>query len=139
MFVPGISGSSQLVGHQGWIDVTSFAGSAVAPSTSGGTQPCQIAVQKLVDMASPHLWVATVNAQTFTSPVKIQVLKTGVTTPFVLYDIQLTNAQITSIGDSGSSALPGESLTLKASSVTLTFNTQNTNGTITPTTTSFTC
>lgn len=55
------------------------------------------------------------------------------------YEIQLENAQITSIGDSGSNALPQESVAFKAAKAIVTFNEQNTNGTITPITVTFTC
>ena len=137
MQVPNIPGSSTLAGHAGWIDVLSFAGSAVAP-TSGSQQPCQMVVQKPLDIASPHLWVATVTGQLFKT-IEIQLIKPGPGSPFVLYDIQLENAEFTSIGDSGSNALPLESVTLKATRVILTFNAQNPNGTINPITTSFTC
>jgi hypothetical protein len=57
----------------------------------------------------------------------------------VAYEIQLENAQITSIGDSGSNALPQESVAFKAAKAIVTFNEQNTNGTITPITVTFTC
>ena len=138
MLVPNIPGSSAVAGHSGWIDALSFAGSAVAP-TSSTVQPCQMVVQKPLDIASPHLWVATVTAQAFAT-IRIQLLEPNTTgSPFVLYDIQLENAQFTSIGDSGSNALPLESVTLKATKVMLTFNKQNPNGTVTPVTTSFTC
>lgn len=143
MQVPGIPGSSVAAGRSGWIDVLSFSGSGVAPTTSGGKPPCQIVVQKSLDIASPHLWVATVTGQVFSaSPIKIQLTKPGTTGGpyYVLYDIELTNAEITSIGDSGSSALPTESLTLKADKVTVTFNAQNpATGAITPITASFGC
>jgi type VI secretion system Hcp family effector len=139
MLVPNIPGSSTVAGHSGWIDVLSFAGSGVAPTSVSGGPPCQIVVQKPLDIASPHLWVATVTGQLFKT-IEIQLIKTGTTgSPFVLYDIQLENAQFTSIGDSGSNALPLESVTFKATRVILTFNTQNPNGTINPITTSFTC
>lgn len=141
MLVPGIPGSSTLQGHSGWIDVSSFAGSAVAPVTSGGSgPPCQMVVQKALDIASPHLWVATVMGQVFQKNIEIQLIKPGTTgIPFVLYDIQLEKAEITSIGDSASNALPMENVTLKAATLILTFNSQNPNGTISPITTSFTC
>jgi type VI secretion system Hcp family effector len=139
MLVPSIPGSSTLVGHSGWIDVMSFAGSGVAPTSGGVGPPCQLAVQKPLDIASPHLWVATVTGQIFKT-IEIQLIKTGTGgPPFVLYDIKLENAQFTSIGDSSSNALPLESLTFRATRVNLTFNEQNPNGTITPITASFTC
>ena len=140
MQVPNIPGSSTLAGHAGWIDVLSFAGSAVAP-TSGSQQPCQMVVQKPLDIASPHLWVATVTGQIFgtNTPIRIQLIKPGPGSPFVLYDIQLENAQFTSIGDSGSNALPLETLTFKATRVILTFNKQNPDGTSSPITTTFAC
>lgn len=142
MKVPGIPGSSTVVNHSGWINVNSLAGSGVAPAANGGgAQPCQVVVQKPIDIASPHLWADTVNGHIFTSPITIQVLATtadGGT--YVQYEIELTNTEITSIGDAGSNGLPVESLTLRADKVSLTFNTQNPDsGAITSTTTSFTC
>src|SRR5215470_8681375 len=137
MHVPNIPGSSTIVGHTGWIDVLSFAGSAVAPTSASTGQPCQMVVQKPLDIASPHLWVGTVTAQLFTT-IRVQLLQPSTTgSPFVLYDIQLENVQFTSIGDSGSNALPSESVTLKATKVMLTFNKQNPDGSVTPVTTSF--
>jgi type VI protein secretion system component Hcp len=138
MLVPNIPGSSTLRDHSGWIDVLSFAGSAVAPTSVSGAPPCQMVVQKPLDIASPHLWVATVTGQLFTT-IRIQLIEGTTGIPFVLYDIQLENAQFTSIGDSGSNALPLESVTFKATRVILTFNKRNPNGTITPITTSFAC
>jgi type VI secretion system Hcp family effector len=139
MLVPNIPGSSTLAGHIGWIDVLSFAGSAVAPTSVSTGQPCQMVVQKPLDIASPHLWVATVTGQLFAT-IRIQLIESSTTgIPFLLYDIQLENAQFTSIGDSGSNALPLESVTFKATRVILTFNKQNPNGTSNPITTSFTC
>jgi len=70
MLVPGIPGSSTLSGHLGWIDVLSFSGSAVAASTG---QPCQMVVQKNLDIASPHLWLATVSGTAF-STIKIDLV-----------------------------------------------------------------
>ena len=139
MLVPNIPGSSTVSGHLNWIDVLSFAGSAVAPAGSVG-QPCQMVVQKHIDVASPHLWLATVTGQVFTS-IKIDLVTVGISpTPYVLYEIQLENAQITSIGDAGSTAVPQESLTLKAAKGVVTFYQQNTStGAITSTSTSFTC
>jgi type VI secretion system Hcp family effector len=140
MLVPGIPGSSTLVGHSGWIELLSFAGSAVASPSVGTVQPCQMVVQKPLDMASPHLWVATVTGQFFAN-IRIQLIQPSTTggNPFVLYDIQLETAHFTSIGDSASNASPVESLTFKADKVILTFNKQNPNGTASPVTTTFTC
>jgi type VI secretion system Hcp family effector len=140
MLVPGISGSSTLLGHSGWIELVSFAGSAVASPSVGTVQPCQMVVQKPLDIASPHLWVATVTAQLF-DKITIQLLQPSPTggSSFVLYDIQLENARFTSIGDSASNASPLESLTFKADKVVLTFNKRNPNGTPSPVTTTFTC
>jgi len=138
ILVPNIPGSSTLIGHLGWIDVLSFSGSAVAPTASGGGQPCQMVVQKNLDIASPLLWLATVTGKVFTT-IKIDVVTVGSGTPFVAYEIQLENAQITSIGDSGSNALPQESVTFKAAKGIVTFNERNSSGTITPITVSFTC
>jgi type VI protein secretion system component Hcp len=141
MLVPGIPGSSMVAGHSGWINAISFAGSAVAPATAGEVQPCQVVVQKQLDIASPHLWVATVTGRIFSSPIRIQVLTaSGAAGLYVLYDVELTNAEITSITDSGSNGLPLETVTLKAAKATVTFNERNpASGALTPITTSFTC
>src|ERR1700676_197960 len=74
MLVPNIPGSSTLAGHIGWIDVFSFAGSAVAPTSVSTGQACQMVVQKPLDIASPHLWVATVTGQTFAT-IRIQLIE----------------------------------------------------------------
>ncbi len=146
MNVPGIPGGSQV--RAGWIDVFSFSGTAIAPASNASarapqssTQPCQITVLKQLDIAGPRLWAATVTGQTF-STVELQVLQaTGVLTPRLVYDIMLTNAQITGVSDSGASGeFPTESVTFKAASLTLAFTPQNDDGSPgTPTTTTFAC
>lgn len=140
MQVPGIPGSSTSAGHVGWIDLVSFTGSAVAPaSATTGQQPCQLTVQKQLDKTGPELWLSTVTAKAFTT-IDIQV-EAPSTTPYVLYDILLTNAEITSIADSSTNLLPMETLTLKAAKVTLSFYAQNpATGAVTKVAmTSFTC
>ena len=143
MLVPGIPGGSQVSGRTGWIDIFSFSGGAVAPGTSSSTKstPCQLAVQKQIDIAGPRLWVATVTGQIF-NHVDIQVTTTTGTGSFLVYDILLTNVQFTSVSDGGAAGggLPSESVSLKAASVSLTFTPQNADGSAgTPVTTSFSC
>jgi len=146
MLVPGIPGGSQVSGRTGWIDIFSFSGGAVAPVTSTQQNsptkptPCQLAVQKQLDIAGPRLWVATVTGQIFNN-VDIQVTTTGAGS-FVVYDILLTNVQFTSVSDGGAAGggLPSESVSLKAANVSLTFTPQNPDGSAgTPVTTSFSC
>ncbi len=144
MHVPGIPGSS--VARADWIDLFSFSGTAVAPASNGSarvlqssTQPCQITVLKQLDIAGPRLWAATVTGQTF-STVEIQVLASGGPTARLVYDILLTNAQITGVSDSGASEFPTESVSFKAASLTLAFTPQNADGSSgTPITTTFAC
>jgi len=146
MHVPGIPGGSQF--RADWIDLYSFSGDAVAPSTSNGngrplqssTLPCQMTVVKPLDIAGPRLWAATVTGQTFRT-IEIQVVQTaGVTTPYVFYDILLTNAQITSVSDSGTNELPVENISFKAAEVTLAFTPQSEDGSPgSPVTSTFSC
>ncbi len=146
MHVPGIPGSSAV--RADWIDLFSFSGTAVAPASNGtargtqsSTQPCQITVLKQLDIAGPRLWAATVTGQTFKT-VELQVLQgTGTPTTNLIYDILLTNAEITAVADSGaSSEFPTESVTFKAASLTLAFTPQNDDGSPgTPVTTTFAC
>jgi type VI protein secretion system component Hcp len=150
MQVPGIPGSSQVNGRSGWIDLFSFSGGAVAPGTSSTktpgkqppSQPCQLTVQKQLDIAGPRLWAATVTGQIFNT-VDIQITRPAtVGSPFVVYDILLTNVQITSVSDGGAAGggLPSESLSFNATNVSLTFTPENSDGSAgTPVTTSFSC
>jgi type VI protein secretion system component Hcp len=147
MQIPGITGGS--LSKPGWIDVFSFSGGAVAPTSSSTApskqQSCTMNVQKLVDIAGPRLWVATVTGQTFpTVEIQVTVAATGgaATGERVIYDILLTNAQITSISESAAagSGIPSESVGFKATNVSLTYTPQNADGsTGTPVTSSFAC
>lgn len=151
MLVPGIPGGSQATGHIGWINIFAFSGGATAPATSTSPaptrqpapSPCQLAVQKEIDIAGPHLWVATVTGQMFnTVDIQVTTVAPGAVGPYVVYDILLTNVQFTSVSDGGSAGggLPSESLSLKAANVSLTFTPQNNDGSAgTPVTTSFSC
>jgi type VI protein secretion system component Hcp len=145
MQIPGITGGS--LSKPGWIDVFSFSGGAVAP-TSLSTAPSKqqsytMNVQKAVDIAGPRLWVATVTGQTFpTVEIQVTVATGAATGERVIYDILLTNAQITSISESGAagSGIPSESVGFKATNVSLTYTPQNADGsTGTPVTSSFAC
>ena len=98
-----------------------------------------MSLQALFALILAALVAATVTGQIINN-VEFQVMKAGV--PFVIYDVLLTNTQITSIADGGSTGadLPTENLSFKASNVTLTFTPQNLDGTAgTPVTTSFSC
>lgn len=151
MLVPGIPGSSVASGHAGWIEILAFSAGVTAPASSTNPapvrqptpNPCQIAVSKFLDIASPRLWVATATGQILNN-VDIQVVQaTGASAPpFVVYDILLTNVQLTSVSEGGSAGagLPSENVALKATTATLTFTPQNADGTTgTPVTTSFSC
>jgi type VI secretion system secreted protein Hcp len=149
MLIPGIPGGSQATGRAGWIDVLAFSGGATAPATSTNPappmqpapQPCQISVEKQLDIAGPRLWAATATGQTFNNIHIVVTASTG-GSPLVIFDILLTNAQITSIRDSGSAGggTPTETMTLKATNMSLTFTPQNPDGSAgMPVTTSFAC
>jgi type VI protein secretion system component Hcp len=72
--------------------VAKFILMSSAVATGSGGQPCQMVVQKNLDKASPHLWLATVTAQPITS-IKIDLVTVG-GTPYVAYEIQLDTVQI---------------------------------------------
>ena len=87
------------------------------------------------------MWSATVTGQTF-SAVELQVVTSWNTTSRLLYDIILTNAQITGVSDSGATdgGWPTETVTFKAASLTLAFTPVNGAGDPdTPITTTFAC
>lgn len=142
MQVPNIPGGS--MDRPGWIDVLAFSGNALPPTNAGKSQnnssACQISVSKQLDISGPRLWAAAITGQTF-STIDIQVVGLGSDLkPFVVYDVSLSNVQITSVADSGSNEIPYESISFKAANLTLTFTPQNNDGTLgTPVSSTFSC
>jgi type VI protein secretion system component Hcp len=98
MLVPGVPGSSVVSGHQNWIDVFSMS-QGLTPAKKS---TCDLNVAKKLDIAGPLLWVATQTGQVF-QDVEIDVLKTSGAALVKIYQIDLLQAQVSSISDSGAS------------------------------------
>jgi type VI protein secretion system component Hcp len=124
LLVPGVPGGSTDARHVGWIDVLSVR-QTLTPTKKGSA--CQVEIVKPLDIAGPRLWLAAVTGQTF-AEVRIEVVKAAAD-PFKVYEIRLANAIVSSIS---TAAGPGdvlrESLVWEAPSATLTFFTQNPDG-----------
>jgi type VI secretion system Hcp family effector len=132
MQVAGLSGPSTV--KAGSIDLLSFSVSATAPGTSTGTEQatlpsCQIAVTKQLDAASPQLWSAAVTGRRFQT-IEIQVLVPLGDQPTPVYKIDLKDAYFTKIATSGTSQTPTETVTIKASNVSMAFTPLTPTGTI---------
>ncbi|HWX92250.1 MAG TPA: type VI secretion system tube protein Hcp [Terriglobales bacterium] len=138
----GISGPS--TSKAGAIDLLSFSVSATAPGTSTGTEQatlpsCQVAVTKVLDAASPQLWSAAVIGQHFPT-IDIEVVAPLGGQPTQVYKIELKDAYFTKIATSGTADTPTETVTIKASKVSMAFNPLTPTGTIgTTVSVAFTC
>ena len=128
MFVLGIPGTSTEVGHPDWIEVLSM--SQGVSSTKKAVACSDVSVMKYLDQAGPALWAAAAVGQVF-QEIRIEVVNNTPSRP-VVYDIRLHQARVTSTQTSGSSELPMESVSFSYQSITLTFNTQDAKGAITP-------
>ncbi len=123
MLVPGIPGGSVDDQHKGWIDVMSIT--QTLESNGRRRSSCEIQVVKSLDIAGPPLWAAAVTGQVFPE-VRVEVFKPG-ETPFLLYEIKLGNARVSTISTSVANVF-AESLALVAETVTLTVFTQKPDG-----------
>ena len=129
MLVPGIPGSATDDNHKDWIEVLSMAQGV--SSTRKSVACSDVSIMKSLDQSGPLLWAAAAVRQVF-QEIRIEVVKSGGEFTGVVYDIRLSNAQVTSTQTSGSSELPTESVSLSYDSITLTFNTQDAKGVIHP-------
>jgi type VI protein secretion system component Hcp len=131
MLVPGITGGSVNEQHKGWIDVMSIT-QTLEPNGKRGSS-CALHVTKSLDIAGPLLWAAAVTGQAFPE-VRVEVLKPG-ESPFLLYEIKLGNARVSTISTNVAFAF-AENLALVADTATLTVFTQKADGTQGPSVTS---
>jgi len=127
MFVPGIPGGSADDRHKGWIDVISLQQGW--PGTAKRTS-CDVTVVKALDIAGPKLWLAAVTGQVF-AEIKIEALKAGAD-PIKFYELKLTNVQISSITTNGTGTAFIEDVVLSPQSATLSFFSQNPDGSTGP-------
>ena len=125
MLVPNIQGGSTVRGHEKWIDVMSLRQSLTNPPGKR-TSSCSIEVVKALDIAGPKLWAAAVTGQFF-GDIKIDVMRATGDGQSKLYEVHFLGAHVLSI-ETDVSAAAAERLTLSADLVTLTFFTQNADG-----------
>ena len=135
MLVPGIPGSSFDAHHERWIDVSSLRQTWNA--TAKKHNACEIEVGKGLDVAGPRLWTAAVTSQLFPE-IRIEVWGGSGDRRVKIYEIRLGNARITGIVTSGEQAF-AESVTIKATGLSLSFFAQNPDGTSSTVTTSVDC
>ena len=128
MLVPGVPGSSLDAHHRGWIDVTSLRQTWNA--TAKKHNACEVEVGKGLDVSGPRLWAAAVTSQAF-AEIRIEVWRVTGEAPQKIYEIQLGNARITGIVTSGEQTF-AESVTIRATSLNLSFFTQNQDGSAGP-------
>jgi type VI protein secretion system component Hcp len=135
MFVPGIPGSSFDAHHERWIDVSSLRQTWNASAKKHNA--CEIEVGKGLDVAGPRLWTAAVTSQLFPE-IRIEVWGGSDDRRVKIYEIRLGNARITGIVTSEEQTF-AESVTIKATGLSLSFFAQNPDGTSSTVTTSVDC
>jgi type VI secretion system Hcp family effector len=125
----GINGPS--TSFPGAIDILSFSVGVAGPTTATRLKPScsNLSVFKFLDQTTPQLAQAVVLGQTFTSAV-VTYVKPVAGTQQTYFTITLPNATLTSDQLSGSNENPSESVSLKASTMTLTFFPQKADGTL---------
>lgn len=124
MLVPEVPGSSQDAHHAGWIDVMSLRQTWNA--TVRRHNACEVEVGKGLDVSGPRLWAAAVTSRRF-AEIRIEVWRVSSEAPQKIYEIRLGNAHITGIVTSGERTF-AESVTISATSLSLSFFTQNQDG-----------
>jgi type VI secretion system Hcp family effector len=145
--IPGVTGPVVTQGFQGAIEVLSFSMGAQAPAAAARgklrtTEICSdLAVMKFVDQTSPVLFQHTVFGFSYkTVTLSYSQAQGGEKSAEVLYKLVLNNAEIQSVEESGSSEIPTESVSFKATSWTVTyFPTLPTGQRGTPVTATVTC
>ena len=125
----GINGPSQ--SFPGAIDILSFSVgvSSPVPATRLKASCSNLSVMKFLDQTTPQLVQAVVLGQTFTSAV-ITYTKPVADTQQTYFTITLPNAMLTSDQMSGSNENPAESVSLKASTMTISFWPQKPDGSL---------
>ncbi len=116
MFVPGIPGGSIDDRHEDWIDVMSIT--QTLDSNGKRRSSCEIQASKRLDIAGPLLWVAAVTGQVFPE-VRVEVLRPG-DKPFLIYELKLGNARVSTIATSINTGDLAETFSLVAETATLT-------------------
>lgn len=119
--LPGITGTSTVPGHVGEIPVYSFS-AGVSAKKGAGSSCSDLAVFKNVDQTSPLLFATTMAGIDF-AQATLTYSEDSVPPGSILdvYVLKLNNASITSVQDSGSSEIPTESVSIKATSWVSTF------------------
>ena len=134
--ITGINGSSVDAKHPKWSEIDSFSFN-LAPTPSSPKDCITVVVQKQLDEASPKLSLYAINGNR-TIASTIDVVSTSPERPILLrvtlHDMAITQNDFNST-DTGTV----EQLTLKPTSMTLVFNKQNIDGTLTPVKSEITC
>lgn len=119
MQIPGITGDSNVPGHAGWVDVSSYQhGIGAAASVPPGSSTVQVSkpsyseivLTKRFDRSSIPI-TSKMNTSTASSPIVIEFL-TGGNTPVVYYRLTLTGAYFTGQSISSGGDNPSESLSI---------------------------
>lgn len=129
--------------HQSWCQALSFSFGFDNPAIIGGTgsgssgHPTAkpIFIHKLIDKASPQLFLRSVMGEPLPT-VTLEVAKVASTTaPVVFYKIVLTNAFVTSVSTTGNAAsdvAPTETIELSYEKISIVYSVMDPKGGVTP-------
>ncbi len=122
MQLPGITGESDIAGHEGWMELQEFRWGGtrpvlrtVRPNGSVVYQPNapqlrNLTVARLSDSVSGLVWLEMIALRTIT-PLKFEWLRTGSGTPETYFAVTLSGARITQIREVSGGDRPVEEIT----------------------------
>jgi type VI protein secretion system component Hcp len=117
--LPGVTGTSTTAGHEGEIPLLSFSQGASAKKGTGSSCS-ELSVMKVIDQTSPLLFLYTMAGVDFPSAT-LTYSKDTLGGLVDYYVIKVNNASITSVQNSGSNEDPIESVSMKGTSLDITF------------------
>jgi type VI secretion system secreted protein Hcp len=139
--IVGITGESQKSGAEGWIEIFSFSNGASNPSSvafgtgsgAGKVDLSSLSLQKQLDASSPYLFEICCSGTHSATGTMIVREATGTTTTQVYYQYDMTEVFVDSIswGGAAGGGKPSESLSVSAKSLSITYWSQGSDGTLT--------
>ena len=133
--IDGIDGESKDAAHENWIEIAAYsfgvsmAGSGVGTTgrhSKGRADFAEFSISKPIDLASPTLAIACAKADNLGTVILSACRAGGDKLEFL--NVELTDAILTSVQQSGSGELPTEDLSFGYSTITWTYTQQDETG-----------
>jgi len=129
--LPGIDGESTAVGHEKWIDISSFQFGVANPGagSGGGGKPVfsEVTISKAFDASSPPLMEAVVDGKSFANAL-VDFVRPSQGKPQTYLKYEFSDVFLTSYSVSSGGDRPFESLSFAWSKLTTTYFPQSPTG-----------